>query len=190
MLNTEIWEKISELPYEISILGNVRRSADVPYKHKNKEYVQPYLNNKGYWCINLYKNSKVHKFQIHRLVAIAFLPNPDNLPQINHIDGNTVNNDLGNLEWCTQKHNAQHAWDTGLHIERHVNASGKRKNSTSNYKGVSWSEQRQRWCAYVGFNGKSYGIGRFKCELEAARAYDNFIKEKNLLIEGYSLNFS
>ena len=64
MLNNEIWKDIYELPYEISNLGNVRRKAGSKYKHKGKEYVVPYKNNKGYMCINLYMNSKVHKYQI------------------------------------------------------------------------------------------------------------------------------
>lgn len=190
MLNTEIWAEIAELPYEISNLGNVKRSANSPYKHKNKEYVKPYLNNKGYACINLYKNSKMYKFQVHRLIAIYFLPNPNNLLEVNHIDGNPLNNSTSNLEWCTHQYNMQHAWDTGLHVNRHANASVKRKKSTSVYKGVSWSEQRKRWCVYVGFNGKHYSAGRYLNEVEAAIAYDNFIKEKNLLKKGYTLNFS
>ena len=190
MLNIEIWANVLELPYEVSNFGNVKRVSNMPYKHKNREYIKPYLNNKGYMCINLYKNSKVHKFQVHRLIAVYFLPNPNNLPEINHIDGNRLNNDIDNLEWCTRQQNMQHAWDTGLFINRHANASIKRKKSTSKYIGVSWSKQRQRWCVYVGFNKKHYGVGRFINEIDAAIAYDNFIKEKNLLKEGYKLNFS
>lgn len=190
VLNTEIWGEISGLPYEISSLGNVKRNPDAPYKHKNKEYVIPYLNNKGYTCINLYQHSKVHKFQIHRLIAIAFIPNPNNLPEINHIDGNPLNNEISNLEWCTHQYNMQHAWDTGLHINKHANASNKRKGSTSPYRGISWSNERQRWCAGVTFNQKRYSMGRFDNEIEAAQAYDIFIKENDLVKEGYKLNFS
>ena len=132
----------------------------------------------------------MHKFSVHRLIAIAFLPNPTNFPEINHIDGAPLNNKLDNLEWCTHQQNMQHAWDTGLHTNRHVCAGVKRKGSTSIYRGVSWSEQRKRWCVHVGFNGKHYGVGRFVDEVEAAKAHDNFIKEKDLVKEGYKLNFS
>lgn len=190
MLNTEIWKEILELPYDISNLGNVRRNSSAPYKHRNKTCVQPYTNNKGYSCIHMYKNSKMHKFQIHRLIAISFITNPNNLPEVNHIDGNILNNSISNLEWCTHQYNMQHAWDTGLHTNRCVNASGKRKGSTSNYKGISWSNERQRWCAYVTFNKKRHGIGRFKDEVEAATAYDDFIKKNDLITKGYKLNFS
>jgi hypothetical protein len=190
VLNIETWASVQNLPYSISTLGNVKRSADVPYKHKNKEFVKPYLNNKGYISINLYKNSKVHRYSIHRLIAIAFIPNPNNFPEVNHIDGNPLNNGIDNLEWCTHQHNMQHAWDTGLHKNRHSNASVKRKISTSKYIGVSWSEQRKRWCVYVRFDNKRYGVGRFINELDAAIAHDNFIKEMDLLTKGYKLNFN
>ena len=190
VLNTEIWLDIADLPYKISSLGNVERRDDAPYKHKSKKYVTPYISNKGYLCINLYKNSKVHKYQIHRLIALAFIPNPDSLPEINHIDGNPLNNNLANLEWCTHQYNMQHAWDTGLHLNRHANASTKRTKSTSEYIGVSWSEQRKRWCVHVTFSKKHYSAGRFTDEVEAAIAYDNLIKEKDLLKHGYRLNFS
>lgn len=190
MLNIEIWREITNLPYEISELGNIRRSISAPYKHKNKEFVRPYLNNKGYLCINLYKNSKVHKFQIHRLIATFFIPNPLGLDEVNHIDGNPLNNAIANLEWCTHKQNIQHAWDTGLCKNRHACASVKRKGSTSIYKGVSWSKGRQRWCVYVTFDKKRFGIGRFKDEIEAAKAYDTFIIGKGLVAKGYKLNFN
>lgn len=190
VLNTEIYKDVPDLPYEISNLGNLRRKSDYPFKHKNKGYIKSYINNKGYVCVHCYKNSKVYKFQIHRLLAILFIPNPDNLPEINHIDGNPKNNALRNLEWCTHQQNTQHAWNTGLFTNRFVNAGVKRKKATSQYQGVSWSESRKRWCAYVGFKKRSYSAGRFKNEIEAAKAYDALIIRMNLQQYGYKLNFS
>lgn len=190
MLNIEIWKEIPNLPYEISSLGNVRRNLNSKYKHNNKLYVKPYLNNKDYWCINLYQNSKVYKKQIHRLIAEAFIPNPLNLPEINHIDGNPKNNAIENLEWCTHKYNIQHAWNNGLRKNRSGNESVKRKGASSKYKGVSWSESRKKWCVYITVNKKRFGLGRFTDEAEAAKKYDNFIKENNLELKGYSTNFN
>lgn len=189
MLNSENWKKIPDLPYYISKEGNVLRDPESRYAPKNGGYIKPYVNNKGYLCINLYKNSKVHKFQIHRLLAMAFIPNPNNLDIINHIDGNPLNNELSNLEWCTQSHNIKHAWDTGLFSNRNTNASVKRKGSTSKYKGVSWSTERKRWAVYITVNKKRKGIGRFEDEIEAAKAYDKYVLDNNLISLGYSTNF-
>lgn len=189
MLNNEIWKKIENLPYEISNLGSVRRDSKSKYNQKSKSCVQPYINNKGYLCVNLYKNSKVHKFQVHRLIAIYFIPNPSNLPCVNHIDGNKLNNSISNLEWCTHQQNMQHAWDTGLSNHRYVNCSVKRKNASSKFKGVSWSEQRKRWCVYITVHKKRYGIGRYKSEIDAAKAYDDYVIKHDLQKFGYSTNF-
>ncbi len=190
VLNTEIWKEINELPYEISNLGTVRRKSDAAYYYRNRTHIKPYVNNKGYLCVNLYKNSKMYKFQVHRLIAINFIPNPNNLPEVNHIDGVKLNNSIGNLEWCTHQQNTQHAWDTGLHTIRNGTASSKRQGSTSVYRGVSWSEQRKRWCVYITVDKKHYGVGRFKNEIEAAKAYDAFLINNSLLEKGYKLNFS
>lgn len=190
MLNIEIWKPIEDLPYEISSLGNVRRKTDAKYKYKRGGYIKPYLNNKGYLCINLWNKSKCYKRQIHRLIAVSFIPNPKNLNEINHIDGNPLNNSISNLEWCTHQYNMQHSWDTGLHKNYHANASIKRKKSTSKYHGVSWSEERKKWCVYVGFNKHHYALGRFNNEEDAAKAYDKFIIENNLVQYGYKLNFN
>lgn len=189
VLNVENWQKIDDLPYYVSNLGNVKRDPKSKYNHKNKQYIKPYINNKGYLCVNLYKNSKVHKFQVHRLIAMYFIHNPSNLPEVNHIDGDKLNNAIPNLEWCTREHNMKHAWDTGLVKNRRGNASVKRKTSTSKYKGVSWSSERKRWAVYITVDKKRVGVGRFMDERQAAEAYDNYVKLHNLESLGYSTNF-
>ena len=72
------------------------------------------IGPKGYYQINLCINGKCKTFMFHRLMAIAFIDNPENLPCVNHIDGNKLNNSLSNLEWVTYKENSQHAVRTGL----------------------------------------------------------------------------
>ena len=69
-------------------------------------------NTKQSGYIRVYINGKPRL--LHRLIAEAFIPNPDNKPEVNHIDGNKHNNDISNLEWCTHHENMSHAWNTGL----------------------------------------------------------------------------
>ena len=115
----EEWKDIKEFTgyYQVSNCGRVR-SVDryVPDNHNSKRIakgmiLKPYKTTKGYLKVTLYKDSKkvYKKCRVHRLVAEAFLDNTDNLPQVNHIDGNKENNNVKNLEWCTQEYNLKHA---------------------------------------------------------------------------------
>lgn len=117
----EEWRDVSgyEGLYQVSNLGRVR-SLDRWRKNGSGEYKQKgrILNQgdttTGYKQIVLNKDKKRKTLKVHRLVAIAFIPNPENKPNVNHIDGNPHNNKVENLEWCTQSENVQHAYDTGL----------------------------------------------------------------------------
>lgn len=189
MLNNEIWKDVDDLPYEISNLGILRRKAGTSTNWKKNTHVKPYVNNKGYMCVHMYKDSKCHRFLLHRLLATYFIPNPNNLKFINHIDGNTLNNSLDNLEWCTHQQNMQHAWDTGLHKNRAPNISNKKANSSSKFYGVSWSKARKKWAVGFNYKGKRYACGRYSDEIDAAKAYDEKIIELGLEKEGYKLNF-
>ena len=73
--------------------------------------------SRKYRAVYLTINGIARTCYIHRLVAEAFIPNPNNYPQINHIDGNPLNNHVSNLEWCTPSQNIKHAYDTGLFTE-------------------------------------------------------------------------
>lgn len=84
------------------------------YSIKSRKYIKPRINENNYLIIDLYKNNIRKTYKLHRLVAQAFLDNPDNLPQVNHKDGNKLNNNVDNLEFCTASQNTQHAWDNGL----------------------------------------------------------------------------
>ena len=84
--------------YEVSNIGNVRNV-------RRNKLLRLLKTNNGYIRVFLCKNGIKTGFQVHRLVAQAFLPNPDNLPQINHKDEDKTNNNVTNLEWCTAKYN-------------------------------------------------------------------------------------
>ncbi len=72
--------------------------------------LKPYPNTKGYYKICVYREGiRLGEFALHRMVAELFIPNPNNLPQINHKDGNKGNNTVENLEWCDQVYNMNHA---------------------------------------------------------------------------------
>lgn len=89
------------------------------YLRKGKILKQA-INSHGYPCVTIkYLDGHQRVVGVHRLVALAFLPNPDNKPQINHIDGNKQNNHVSNLEWCTASENLKHAFRTGLNKGSH-----------------------------------------------------------------------
>lgn len=74
------------------------------------------IDSKGYKQVNLSRDSKVSTCRVHRLIAIAYIPNPENKPCVNHINGIRTDNRIENLEWCTKSENAIHAYKTGLFI--------------------------------------------------------------------------
>ena len=85
---------------------------------RRKIFLKPYTSHDNYFSVSLNKNS----YNVHRLIAIQFLPNPDNKPLVNHKDGNKFNNHVDNLEWATNSENVNHAIDTGLNpINKPVN---------------------------------------------------------------------
>jgi hypothetical protein len=91
------------------------------------------LDRYGYVKAVLNKNNKQHHFTVHRLVALAFIPNELNKPQVNHINGNRVDNDLSNLEWSTAKENVHHSFQFGKQttVMRSVEATHIRTKETS-----------------------------------------------------------
>ena len=103
----EIWEKTLDNPnYEVSNTGRVRRCGS-----ETDHYMR---DTKGYLTTDLYEHGNRSTKRVHRLVAEAFVPNPDNKPVVNHKDGDKYNNNAENLEWVTSKENSDHAWDNGF----------------------------------------------------------------------------
>lgn len=119
----EVWKDIEgyEGYYQVSNLGRVKSLArNTSEKGKNannkKDTILKGSLTKGYLQVDFRKDGKRKMFRIHRLVSECFIPNPDNKPYINHIDGNKSNNTVDNLEWCTPKENVKHAMDNNLII--------------------------------------------------------------------------
>lgn len=104
----EIWKDIRgyEGLYQISNLGRVKSFHKWKRASCVDEYIlSPTTADNDYANVTLYKDLKRKKFLVHRLVAEAFIPNPENLPHINHKDENKLNNNVDNLEWCTPLYN-------------------------------------------------------------------------------------
>ena len=97
--------KISSDGYAINKLGDIMSTK---------------LDKDGYHILRTCDNGKVSQLKLHRIVAIHFIPNPSNLPQVNHKDGDKNNNSVENLQWSTPSNNTQHSYDTGLHKVKRV----------------------------------------------------------------------
>lgn len=125
--DSEIWADIAEYEtlYQISSFGRIKKLATF---HGARMYREKILSNpKGqrYCSINLSKDGIQDGYLIHRLVAQAFIQNPENKPQVNHKDGNKHNNHVDNLEWATSSENNKHAFRTGLRIGTFTGKFGK-----------------------------------------------------------------
>lgn len=123
----EIWKPIIgyELLYEVSNFGRIKypnksivrrrkNSSEKTSQYRTEKFSIGHTTKKGYLSIKLQNGFSLKSIVVHRLVAIHFIPNPDNLPQVNHKDGNKKNNNVDNLEWCDNSHNIKHAYAHGL----------------------------------------------------------------------------
>lgn len=88
--------------------------------YTNKPICQ-WVDNVGYLQVSLKKDGKKYYRRVHRLVAEHFIPNPNNSPQVNHIDGDKTNNNINNLDWVDNKSNTQHGYDNNLYHSKHRN---------------------------------------------------------------------
>lgn len=124
-IQLELWKPIEGFPgYDVSNTGRVRgyrvkRRKRVGYGFEwiitsTPAIMRAARTNKGYWKIVLCREGRSHTKLVHRLVAAAFIPNPKNLPEVNHRTGIKTDNRLGNLEWADRQTNSQHACDSGL----------------------------------------------------------------------------
>lgn len=142
----EIWKSINgfEGLYEVSNFGNVRSVDRLVNHHKGGKSLRkgkilnPSIGN-GYYGVILSKEGHIKRMAIHRLVAEAFIPNPNNLPQINHKDEDKLNNIYTNLEWCDCKYNINY----GSSLDKMVHTKIKKGLFNPSHIGLSRKEQNR-----------------------------------------------
>lgn len=142
----EFWRHIKDYEglYEVSNLGRVKslkRRVDIKSRKGkvfniaiNEKILKPGFN-RHYYQVHLCKEGKYPLYEIARLVADAFIPNPDNKPQVNHINGDKLDNRVENLEWCTCSENRYHAYRMGLQSAKGEN-NGQAKLTESNIREI------------------------------------------------------
>jgi hypothetical protein len=138
-MRKEIWKFVDGYLnlYSVSNFGSVKRNDGCVLRGKSKVFVKGRVlslkkHRDGYLNVNLSINGSQKTEGIHRLVAKAFIPNPKNKPDVNHIDGNKLNNCVENLEWATKSENSKHAWDSGLLSRDNILKNRKKKFFVSN----------------------------------------------------------
>ena len=133
--------------YEVSNTGQIR-SFDRYVKYSNGrihlhkgKVLSPIKDKDGYLQVNLCYNGKIHQIKVHRIVAQAFIPNPNNLPQVNHKDEDKTNNSVDNLEWCTVKYNNNY----GSRKDKAIDTAIKNGYWTGLRSGLSKKEYYQKY---------------------------------------------
>jgi hypothetical protein len=163
MEDLEIWIPIInyENYYSVSNRGRV-----ISYWNRKKPRILKQSINKGYLLVGLHKpNTSTKTFFIHKLVAQHFLNHTPSYYQevVDHIDNNSLNNDVKNLQL----------------ISNRENSSKDKQGGTSKYVGVYWHKFGKKWNATARLNGKKHHLGAFTKEIDAHYAYQNFLKKLN-----------
>jgi hypothetical protein len=167
----EIWKDIPNYEgyYQVSNLGSVKslkrvicRSNGVIQTFKER-ILKAAIGSREYLLVGLSKDGKTKTFQVHKLVAMAFLGHkPCGMKMVvDHIDNNQLNNRVDNLQLTTQRHNT----------------SKDKSGGTSKYIGVYWCRLNKKWGATIRLNGKVNYLGYFNDEIKASEAYQNALKK-------------
>lgn len=114
------YRKVEDFPYSVTYDGVVRND-------RTGHILKPVTSNSGYCCVKLWDRGRGKNSFVHRLVALAFVPNPDNKPEVNHIDGDKKNNSASNLEWVTAAENKRHCREVLGKINRNPNTEAAHK---------------------------------------------------------------
>lgn len=155
-MEEEIWKDIKGFDnYQISNLCRVKNV-------KFNRFVKPLLDKHGYTCVNLYKDGKMKHLLLHRLLAIAFIPNPENKPCVDHINTDRTDNRIENLRWVTNKENHNNP----LSLVNHANASRGR---------VVSEEQKKRQSEKM--KGRFKGVRKFSKKIIQLTLDGNFVRE-------------
>lgn len=164
----EIWKDIKgyEGLYQISNSGKVksfRRSSK--YGSPDEMILKPQLINSGYEVVTLYSHTRRSKFQIHRLVAETFIPNPYNFPCVNHKDENKLNNCVDNLEWCTYQYNNNYGTAKIRSVEKRARPI--RQMTLDGYEVATYRSTKIA-CDLLGF---AYGAMKYWLEVGSGNGY-------------------
>lgn len=199
MFKTEVWTEIYEYEndYKISNYGHI-------YSKKNNSIINGYITKAGYNRVKLYKNGISHSYAVHRLVALHFIPNPGKKNEVNHINGNKLDNRVENLEWVTSAENTRHAWKNKLASAdkkqkkvykydlngNFIEEYGSLQKAAKSVGGVKGAHSNISNCCY-GKRNKAYGfLWSFNKEIKINKYQNKFSKKilclnnnKNMIFE-------
>ena len=163
----EIWKEIEGYPnYQVSNMGRIKRLSTGYYRQTEK-ILKPQSQNNGYLHIKLSQKDKTKCILVHRLVAQVFIPNPNNLSQVNHINEDKTDNRVENLEWCDRKYNINYGNGISKRVKTNKENGTYKKIGEINYKNFSKS--------ILQFSKDNSFIRRWDCIMDVQRelGYDN-----------------
>ena len=167
----ELWLPVPDFEgyYEVSNLGRIKslsRIVHVTNRVLKEKFNSMHLKRDGYHSVLLRKPGVKKTIQLHRIVAKAFIKNPDNKDAVNHIDGNKLNNCVNNLEWVSNRENSCHYYSN-------INSGTP--------VGVHYRKERNKYCAHIHVNKKKVWLGQYDTKEQAYEARVNYLKSENII---------